>query len=272
MDNKTVLVTGATDGVGRQTALELARMGARVLVHGRNKEKGARVLDELNRETCNENLSLYLANFSSLADVRRMADEIKREQSELQIIVNNAGNFYKEKQVSRDGYEMTFAVNFLAPFLLTNLLLDLIKASAPARIVHVASSAHHNAPLPLDWDNLQGEKSYNGFDAYAISKLAVVCFSNELAGKLEGSRVTSNSLHPGVIDTKLLRKSYEMQGSSVEEGAQTSVYLASAPEVENVSGKYFSHMKERSISEPAADKENWARFWKLAEELTAPFK
>ena len=272
MMNKTILVTGATDGIGKQTALELAGMGARVLVHGRNKEKGVRVLDELNRETCNENLSLYLADFSSLADVRRMADEIRREQSELHVLVNNAGNFYKEKQLSRDGFEMTFAVDFLAPFLLTNLLLDLIKDSAPARIVNVASSAHKSAQLPLDWDNMQGEKSYDGYDAYAISKLANICFSNELARRLDGSRVTSNSLHPGVVVTKLLHKSYDLQGSSVEEGAQASVYLASAPEVENISGKYFRNTQERNVSEAAADKQNWIKFWKLAEDLTEPFK
>ena len=271
MNNKTILVTGATDGIGRQTALDLARMGARVLVHGRDKDKGAQVLSELNRETCNENLILYLADFSSLADIRRMADEIKREQTELHVLVNNAGNFYKDRQLSKDGFEMTFAVNYLAPFLLTNLLLNLLKASAPARVVTVASSAHKTLKGGLDWDNLQGEKSYDGFEAYALSKLATVCFSNELAQRLSGSGVTSNSLHPGVIDTKLLRKSYAIEGSSVEEGAQNSVYLASAPEVEGVNGKYFSHMKERSISDLAADPATQRRFWELAEELTAPF-
>lgn len=271
MKNRTILVTGATDGIGKQTALELARMGARVLLHGRDKNKGARVLEELNRETFNENLSFYLADFSSLADIRRMADEIKREQSELHVLVNNAGNFYKDRQISQDGYEMTFAINFLAPVLLTNLLLDLIKASAPARIVHVASTAHQSAPVPLDWDNLQGEKSYDGFNAYAISKLANICYSNELARRLEGSQVTSSSLHPGVIDTKLLRKSYDMQGRSVEDGAQTSVYLASSTEVENVSGKYFSRKAERDVSELAADEGNWVKFWELAEKLTAKY-
>ena len=271
MKQKTILVTGATDGIGRQTALDLARMGARVLVHGRSKDKGARVLSELNRETCNENLTLYLADFSSLADVRRMADDIKREQSELQVLVNNAGNFYKDKQLSKDGFEMTFAVNFLAPFLLTNLLLDLIKVSAPARIVTVASSAHKMIKGEVDWDNLQGEKSYDGSDAYALSKLATVCFSNELARRLAGTQVTSNALHPGVVDTKLLRKSYALEGISVEEGAQTSVYLACEPEVEGVSGKYFSHKQERSMSDLATDPDTQRRFWELAEELTAPF-
>ncbi len=271
MKNKTILVTGATDGIGKQTALELAHLGARVLLHGRNKEKGTRVLEELNRGTGNEELGFYMADFSSLADVRCMADDIKRENDELHVLVNNAGNFYKDKQVSNDGYEMTFAVNFLAPVLLTNLLLDLIKSSAPARIVHVASTAHQSAPIPLDWDNLQGEKSYSGYDAYAISKLANICYSNELARKLEGSGVTSNSLHPGVIDTKLLRKSYAMQGRSVEDGAQTSVYLASSPEVEKINGKYFSRKAQRDVSDLAADEQNWVRFWEIAEELTKPF-
>lgn len=270
INSKTILVTGATDGIGKQTALELARMGARVLVHARDKQKGVKVLNELNRETCNEKLALYIADFSSLADVHRMADEIKREQSQLHVLVNNAGNFYKERQINNDGLEITFLVNHLAPFLLTNLLLDLLKDSAPARVVTVASSAHHNLKA-LDWENLQGEISYNGFDAYALSKLANICCMNELAHRLDGSRVTVNSLHPGVIDTKLLRSSYDLQGDSVEEGACTSVYLASSPEVEGLSGKYFSSMKEKSTSDLARDTENQHKFWKISMELVAQY-
>ena len=270
MMDKTILVTGATDGIGKQTALEFARMGARVLIHGRDQEKGARVLAELNRETCNEKLALYIADFSSLADVRRMADEIKREQSELHVLVNNAGNFYMKRQLSKDGYEMTLAINHLAPFLLTNLLLDLLKASAPARIVTVASVAYRSTKT-IDWNNLQGEKFYNPFDAYSLSKLANIYFMNELAERLAGTNVTANTLHPGVVDTKLLRKSYELEGISVEEGAQTSVYLAASPEVEGVSGRFFSNKVEKSFSDLALDPDNRCRFWELSENLTAKF-
>ena len=268
--DKTILVTGATDGIGRQTALDLARMGARVLIHGRSKEKGIRVLDELNRETCNEKLALYVADFSSLADVRRMADEIMREQSQLHVLINNAGSFFKQHELNADHLEMTFVVNHLASFLLTNLLLDLLKESAPARVVTVASGAHRNLKV-IDWENLQGEKSYDEFDAYALSKLASVCTMNELADRLAGSGVTVNTLHPGVIETKLLRMSYNMQGASVEAGAQTSVYLATEPEVEGVTGKYFSHKVEKPISDLARDPQNRKKFWDISEALTAKY-
>lgn len=270
MESKTILVTGATDGIGRQTASQLARQGARVLIHGRDRQKGIRVLDELNRETCNENLALYIADFASLEDVRRMADEIKREQTHLHVLVNNAGGFFKERQLNTDSLEMTFVVNHLAPFLLTRLLQDLLISSAPARVVSVASGAHRNLK-ELDWDNLQGEKSYDPFDAYALSKLAGICVMNELAARLQGKGVTVNTLHPGVIDTKLLRMSYNMEGASVEEGAETSVFLASAPEVEGVTGIYFSHKAERPISDLAQNPANQRRFWELSEQLIAPF-
>jgi NAD(P)-dependent dehydrogenase (short-subunit alcohol dehydrogenase family) len=142
VENKTILVTGGTDGIGRETAVQLARMGACVLVHGRDKEKCAQVMDHIKRVTCNEKVSLYLADFSSLADVKRMAEDIKREHKELHVLVNNAGNFYRDSLLSSDSIEMTLAVNHLAPFLLTLLLLDLLKTSAPTRIVNVASSSH----------------------------------------------------------------------------------------------------------------------------------
>lgn len=270
MNRQTILVTGATDGIGRQTAWTLARMGAKVLIHGRDKQKGIRVMDEFTRDTCNENLSLYIADFSSLGDVRRMADELKREQSELTVLINNAGGFFNERQLNGDGLEMTFTVNHLAPFLLTRLLEGLLTKSAPARVVTVASVAHRNLKA-LDWDNMQGEKSYDPFDAYALSKLASICVMNELAGRLAGSGVTVNTLHPGVIDTKLLRMSYKMEGASVVEGAETSIYLATAPEVEGVTGKYFSHKVEKSISDLAKDPQVQKKFWELSECLIAPY-
>ncbi len=270
MEKKTILVSGATDGIGKQTAWTLARMGANVLVHGRDKQKGIRVMDEFTRDTCNENLSLYIADFSSLGDVRRMAEEIKREQSELNVLVNNAGGFFKERQLNADGLEMTFVINHLAPFLLTRLLEDLLTKSAPARVETVASVAHRDLKA-LDWGNLQGEKSYDPFDAYALSKLASICVMNELAGRLAGSGVTVNTLHPGVIDTKLLRMSYNMEGASVVEGAETSIYLATSPEVEGVSGKYFSHKVEKPISDLAKDPQVQKRFWELSESLIAPY-
>jgi len=270
MQNKTVLVTGGTDGIGRETALQLARMGAPVLVHGRDKRKIAQVLDDISHDTCNEKVSFYLADFASLADVKRMAEDIKREQTELNVLVNNAGNFYKECLLSSEGIEMTLAVNHLAPFLLTMLLLDLLKASAPARIVNVASSSHRSIQS-LNLENLQGESNYDGFTAYSLSKLGNVLFTQALADKLNGTGVTANSLHPGVVDTKLLRKSYHMEGISVENGAQTSVYLASSLAVEGVSGKYYKNMRECPASDLSQDKNLQDTFWKLSKEMVSQF-
>ncbi len=270
MENKKVLVTGGTDGIGRETALQLARMGARVLVHGRDKEKSTQVIADIYRETGNEKVGLYLADFSSLADVKRMAEDIKQEQTELHVLVNNAGNFYKERILSSDGIEMTLTVNYLAPFLLTMLLLDMLKASAPARIVNVASSSH-NSIKSVDFENLQGETNYDRFTAYSLSKLGNVLFTQSLADKLEGTGVTANALHPGVVDTKLLRKSYHMDGLSIEKGAQTSVYLASSPALEDVSGKYFISMQECPASDLSQDKDLQGAFWKLSKEMMNQF-
>ena len=270
MENKTVLVTGGTDGIGRETALQLARMGARVLVHGRDKEKGTQVLNDINRDTCKEKVSLYLADFSSLADVKRMAEDIKREQTELHLLVNNAGNFYKERLLSADNIEMTMAVNHFAPFLLTLLLLDLLEASAPARIVNVASSAH-KLIRSVDFENLQGGTNYDGFTAYSLSKLGNVLFTQSLADKLAGTDVTVNALHPGVVNTKLLRKSYHLDGMSVKEGAQTSVFLASSLVVDGISGKYYKNMQECQASDLSQDKILQDAFWKLSEEMVSQF-
>ena len=270
MENKTVLVTGGTDGIGRETALQLARLGARVLVHGRDKEKGIQVVDEINRDTCEENVSLYIADFSSLADVKRMAEDIKREQTELHVLVNNAGNFYKERMLSADDIEMTMAVNHFAPFLLTLLLLDLLKASAPARIVNVASSSH-KLIKSVDFENLQGETNYDGFTAYSLSKLGNVLFTQSLADKFEETGVAANALHPGVVNTKLLRKSYHLDGMSVDNGAQTSVYLASSPAVEGVSGKYYKNMQECLASDLSQGKNLQDAFWKLSEKTVTQF-
>jgi NAD(P)-dependent dehydrogenase (short-subunit alcohol dehydrogenase family) len=270
MDIRTVLVTGATDGIGKQTAIELARKVYKVLIHGRDKARGAKALDEVNRDTCNENLVLYLADFSSFSDVKRMADEIRREQSDLHVLINNAGTFSKEKLLTKDGFEMTFAVNHLAPFLLTMLLLDLLKASAPARIINVSSVAHRNIS-EVDFENLQAEKAFDGFEAYGLSKLGNILFTNELAQRLKGSRVTANSLHPGVISTKMQRASYNLEGASVEEGAQTPVYLASSLEVEGVTGRYFSRMVEKPTSDLAQNKVLQKKFWKISEELLSGF-
>lgn len=270
MTSKTILVTGSTDGIGRQIALELARMGHKVLIHGRDKEKGARVMDEINRESCNENLALYISDFADLRSVVQMGKDIQREQENLDVLINNAGVFSPKHILTKDGNELTFQINHLAPFLLTHLLLDLIKNSAPARIVHVASAAHHSANASY-FEDLKGEKSYNSFSAYSFSKLANILFSTELADRLDGVGVTSNSLHPGTIDTNMLRISYGGGGRSVAEGAETPIHLATSEDVAGVNGKYFSSMREKPPSGLAQEEELQEKLWKISEDLISGY-
>ena len=270
MTLKTILVTGSTDGIGREIALQLARMGHRVLVHGRDIEKGARVLDEINRESCNENLALYISDFADLTSLVQMGKEIQREQERLDVLIHNAGIFSPEHVITRDGNELTFQINHLAPFLLTHLLLDLMKKSVPAKIVNVASAAHYSAQASY-FDDLKGEKTYSSFSAYSFSKLANILFSRELAERLEGSGVTSNSLHPGTIETNMLRISYGGGGRSVEEGAETPIFLSVSEEVEGVSGKYFSSKREKLPSELAQDEEYQKKLWQMSEDLVKKF-
>ena len=201
LDGRVVLVTGSTDGIGKATALELARRGATVLLHGRNIRKGEAAVADIRRITGSDRLHLYIADFSSQEQVRRLAAQVKEEHDRLHLLINNAGTFEPERKITEDGWETTFSVNYLAPFLLTHELLDLLKASAPSRIINVASIAHWNGAM--DWDNLQGEKSYQGFAAYALSKLALILFTYSLAERLQGTGVTANCLHPGVDKNKI---------------------------------------------------------------------
>jgi NAD(P)-dependent dehydrogenase (short-subunit alcohol dehydrogenase family) len=261
-NSKTILVTGASDGIGKQTALELAHMGHHVLLHGRDEGK--------THGAPGAQLSYYLADFSSFEQVSCLAELVKKDHPLLDVLVNNAATFSKERLLSTDGFELTFAVNHLAPLLLTLLLLGSLKSAAPARIVNVASNAHRNLS-EVDLDNLQGGKSYNGYDAYALSKLAKICVSYALVRRLEGSDVTVNSLHPGVINTKLLRMSWDTTGNSVEEGAKTSVHLASSPEMEGVSGRFYSRMAEKSPSTLAQDESLQEQFWRISMEMLAPY-
>ncbi len=266
MKGRTVLVTGSTDGIGKATAMELARRGAKVLLHGRNPEKGRATLEEINKRTGNDALEFFEADFSSQRQVRRLASEVIESQDKLHVLINNAGTFLPHRRLTEDGLETTFAVNYLAPFLLTHELLDLLKKSSPSRIITVASIAHWNARV--DWNNLQGERRYGGFEAYAISKLGDILFTYALSRRLQGTGVTANCLHPGVIRTKLLRAGFgDYPGASPVEGARTPVYLASSPEVENVSGRYFEDCKPARSSPQSYDRELQERFWQVSEKL-----
>ena len=240
MKGKTCLVTGANAGIGKAAAMELARRGARVVLLCRSETRGRAALSEIERRSGNASLDLLVADLSSQRRIRTMAEEYLRRFERLDVLVNNAAVLaWRERRVNEDGLEMTFAVNHLAPFLLTGLLLDRLKECAPSRIVTVASGAHRRAEL--DFDDLQNERDYSPFDAYSRSKLANVYFTYELARRLEGTGVTANCLHPGVVSTALFREMRPWQRVALwlgrpfllkpERGADTAVYLASASEV-----------------------------------------
>lgn len=272
------MVTGATDGIGRETAHALAEMGATVVVVGRNREKSVTTVNEIRSATGNPDVEFMLADLSSQEQIRRLADEFKTRYERLDVLVNNAGGVFVTRQESVDGIEMTFALNHLGYFLLTNLLLDVLIESAPARIVNVSSAAHRRAEL--DFDDLLGEESYSGWQAYGESKLANVLFTYELARRLVDAGVTVNALHPGFVATHLGANNFGWLGSLAkkvinvvagkrpEAGAQTSIYLASSPEVEDVTGRYFVDQKPRRSSEASYDDGAARRLWKISAEMT----
>jgi len=247
MSGKICLVTGGTNGIGKSTAQELARMGATVIIVGRDAQKTSQVVEEIRAAGGNLRVGSMLADLSSEQEVRRLADEFKSKYSQLHVLLNNAGAVFMQRQLRDDGIEMTFAVNHLASFLLTNLLLHTLQASAPARIINVSSNAH--ASGKIEFDNLQGERQY-GPRAYDNSKLANILFTMELARRLEGTGVTVNSLHPGFVATGFAKNNGKVIAALVSlitplvarspaKGAETSIYLASSPSVEGITGKYF---------------------------------
>ena len=259
-----ILVTGATDGLGKRVALELAAKGATVLLHGRNRERLEAALEELRRETGSEKVRSYLADLSSLGAVRGLAEQVLSGEARLDVLVNNAGVIVPERQESEDGYELTFAVNYLAHFLLTGLLLPLLRESAPARIVNVASAGQS----PVDFGNVMLERGYDGMKAYTRSKLAQVMFTFELAGRLRGTGVSVNALHPAsLMDTKMVLSTFGYTMSTVREGAGATVRLAVSPELEGVTGRYFDGQKEARANRQAYDAEARKRLWDLSEEL-----
>jgi len=260
---KIVLVTGSTDGIGKQTAFELAEMGAKVIIHGRDSIRTKSVYEEIKNKTGNNSIDYFIADFSSLKEVKTLSHDIHRKYKKLDVLLNNAGVFETERVLSKDGFEQTFAVNHLPHFLLTALLLDLIKKLDYGRIINVASTTHASE---LDFDNLQGEKYYDGCTAYSYSKLCNIIFTYYLSQKLSGTNITTNCLHPGVIGTKLLRAGWGIGGGSLKEGCRTSVYLATSPEVENISGKYFVNSRQADSSTISYDKQVQKRLWDLSEE------
>jgi NAD(P)-dependent dehydrogenase (short-subunit alcohol dehydrogenase family) len=277
MQGKIILVTGATNGIGLVTACELARLGAQVTIIGRNP---ARCFDAA-EQICLQTRSLVatiVADLSTLQGIRQAAATFKKTHQNLHVLVNNAGGMFTKRRLTPDGFEYTFALNHVNYFLLTSLLLDLLKASAPSRIINVSSGSHERAKM--DFDNLQGEKHYGGMQAYSRSKLANLLFTYELARRLEGTGVTANAVHPGFVATGFARNNGPLYnvgtwvagklfGRKPEQGAQTSIYLASSPEVEGVSGKYFVDCQPVESNPQSHDRAAAGRLWQVSEELIA---
>ena len=276
MSGRTVLVTGATSGIGKATALGLAALGAHVAITGRDRARTERAAREI-RAASGGQVAVFVADLSAQSEVRRLAGEALESHPRIDVLVNNVGGYWNTRHVTADGLEHTFALNHLAPFLLTNLLLDRLVRSAPARVVTVSSNAQ--AMGRIDFDDLQGERSYSGSRAYDQSKLANVLFTYELARRLRSTSVTANALHPGVVSTSFgaedpgrvqrlfvpfMRPFMKTPGR----GAATSIHLASAPELEQVTGRFFANSKLKRSSKDSYDKAVSARLWQVSADLT----
>lgn len=275
MNEKICLVTGANSGIGKFTAKALAASGATVIMVCRNRDKGEAARDEIVRETRNENVDLMIADFSDLRQIRRLAADVRAKYPRLHALVNNAGAYNGKRKLTADGYETTFAVNHLGYFLLTVDLLDLLKSSAPARIVNVSSDAHRSAHI--DFSDLNLEKGYSGWKAYGQSKLANALFTYELARRLVAAGVTANCMHPGVVGTDFFNKIGGLAGKvlnlfapfmrTTEKGTDTVIWLALSPEVEGITGKYFVDRKAQATNPESYDTTIAARLWEVSERM-----
>ena len=276
LQGKAILVTGATNGIGLVTARELAKMGAQVTIVCRNAEKCAAVARQIEAET-GAPVEFIMGDLSVMEGIKQVAKIFREKHSRLHVLVNNAGGMFTRRVLTADGFEYTFALNHINYFLMTGLLLDLLKAGAPSRIINVSSVAHENARI--DFDNLQGQKRFIGLEAYGQSKLANLLFTYELARRLEGTGVTANAVHPGVVATGFARNNGPIYNVGTwiagqlffrkpERGAQTSIYLASSLEVEGVSGKYFVDCKAVRSRPQSYNRAAAERLWQVSLEMT----
>ncbi len=277
MKDKVCLITGANSGIGKITAIELAKKGAKIVMVCRNPQKAEEARKEIIEKSKNDSVDILLADFSSQKQIKAVAEEFKQKYDRLDVLLNNAGFIAGSKrETTEDGYETTFAVNHLGYFMLTNLLIDPLKATPSARVISVSSAAHYFSRLDLD--NLQLEKGYSSIKAYALSKLCNILFARELAKRLAGTNITSNCLHPGGVATNFASDStpfFKFLFSigkpfliSAEKGAETSIYLSSSPEVANVSGEYFDKKRIKKTSSAASNQENMKQLWELSTEMT----
>jgi retinol dehydrogenase 14 len=276
MEGKVVLITGGTSGIGRAAATALAAMGAEVAVTGRSRQRGEAAVEEIRDTSGNERVSLMLADLAVQTEVRGLAEEFRERYDRLDVLVNNAGIIQSKRTETPDGLELTLAVNHLAPFLLTNLLLDLLKESAPSRIITVSSEARRGAQI--DFEDLQSERRYRAFKVYGMTKLANILFTYELAERLEGTGVVANCLHPGGVNTNfgannrsvgtLLFRAFKPFMRTPEQGADTIVYLAISPEAGKMTGRYLTDRKVVSSFNEPHDEATQKRLWEVSEKLT----
>ena len=276
MKGKTCLVTGANSGIGKFTAIGLAESGAKVVMVSRDEERGRAAREEIISVTGNQDIDLLIADLSLSRSIRQLAGTVLAKYERLDVLVNNAGAYVGRRTLTEEGLETTFALNHLGYFLFTNLLLDLLKSSAPARIVNVASEAHRRTRI--EFDDLMGERSYKAFSAYGRSKLANIMFTYDIARRLEGTNVTANCLHPGVVATNFAHRDGGMVGFLLKtfgflmrrpaKGAETAVFLASSADVDGVTGRYFIDKKEVRSSAVSYDESAARRLWQVSEELT----
>jgi NAD(P)-dependent dehydrogenase (short-subunit alcohol dehydrogenase family) len=276
LKGKTVLVTGATAGIGRETALGVAKLGAHVVIVGRNPEKTKRVVDELKAASGNQQIDFLLADLSLLAEVRKLAEAFISRFGTLHVLINNVGAINLKREVTKEGHELTFAMNHLGLFLLSELLTPALQKGAPSRIINLSSDAHRAGGI--NFDDLQAERGYSSFRVYSNSKLMNLLFTRELSRRLADQKITVNAVHPGMVASDFMTKPgimgkianafVQLFGISPEAGARTSVFLASSPEVEGVTGKYFVKSKARTPSKDAQSDEAARRLWEVSEKLT----
>ena len=279
MDGKTVLITGATDGIGKHAAKELAKMGATMVLVGRSEDKCRLAVEEVDAFSGYQRASYLVADLSSMSAVKNLAENFRSEYSRLDVLVNNAGGAFLTRQITEDGFEKTFALNHLAYFLLTELLLDMLKASAPSRVINVSSNSHYNGILSFQDIHLRW--LYFVLRAYSQSKLANVMFTYALARRLEGSGITANCLHPGLVQTGIfgkvkgvrpwIEKLLLRKAIPVEAGAETIVYLSSSDQVANESGKYYYKKVPRTTSARSYVIPDQERLWETSEQMLKPW-
>ena len=272
MINKTIIVTGATDGIGLEAATKIAALGNRVGLVGRNPQKGAKAIESIINLTGNDKLDFFQADLSLVSDINQLSQDIKNKYSELNVLLNNAGGANKNKVITSEGLEKTFATNQMNYFILTTNLMDMLSSSDHSRVVNVASNAHIGASI--DFDNINAEKGYSFWKAYCISKLMNIMFTYKLAEMQD--KVTVNVLHPGFVDTniggnegsivkRIVKFGSKLFARSVEDGADSSIYLSTSDEVSNVSGKYFFKCQPIKSSKASYDKDQWDQVWNLCQ-------